>query len=903
MNIKASIVSATKQLSSLLKESQYFETPSDQVHFQSKEYLALGCDLRDLKNLQKIFERHGLQDCAVLFTAEVSLTYMDCESVDALIKWAASFPDARFSILEQFLPSGAEHPFARTMIKHFNSLNTSLQSISTYPLLQDQVNRYSSRGWKSVDACDLLAFWLNQISNEEKERIEKVEGFDEWEEFWLFCQHYFILYAHNGSGTASNVFRKDNTAWNGGEYCNFPTRPVIHRTPSSEDSRVDYEVHAEFVSSPYLKRRFAAVAKNSEGCLVLHGGQGPTTRMRSSVLITNLDRSDGLPGDSGSPSQRMCHTLTTLSPGVLLLAGGRTSPDKPLSDAYIFEYKNRKWRRVQDMPSGRYRHNTVALDEKRVLVFGGRGENNTTIGEWLLWSEIDGWKVLPTIVSPGPVARHSAGMCWTDRNHGVLAGGMNASGHVIDDMWRIELVKDTDNQPAVSAKWSMVNMLSNRSLWKRFGGHMVYIGLGRCLYVGGVSGDGLMKSENEVIECHCDKVTIRPIELGIPLETQPLLIGHTVEYVNYQLLICGGGGVCFSFGSCFNDGVWVLSEGKIEDSWKVAEEGQGIDGSAASNGICAPFEDNLQLPDAIPRDIKKVTISTKQEFEEIVEASEPVLMESVDLGNCVESWTPEYLKQTVGQDRSVVVHAAESSAMSFQHKNFSYKTTSFGDFIDAAFESPNSRLYFRSLSVTKPNSAPAALAEDFPTLAPDFVLPSALTMAIEHQHSSPLRISSAGVGMWVHYDGMANVLCHIRGRKLFRLYPPSDVTRLSFPHGASTSTIRDIFASPSPPGTTPIDIEMKPGDVLFIPPLWLHAAKPLTPCVAVNVFFRSLKQGSYAHGKDVYGNRDMAAYEKGRGQLAKIVKDFKDLPSQVRGFYLERLATELKEAAVSREER
>lgn len=99
MDLKSSIVSATKQLSSLLKEPQYFETPLGQVHFQSKQYLALGCDLRDLEKLQKVFEWHGLQDCAILFTAEVSLTYMDYGSVDALIQWAASLPDGLYLYL------------------------------------------------------------------------------------------------------------------------------------------------------------------------------------------------------------------------------------------------------------------------------------------------------------------------------------------------------------------------------------------------------------------------------------------------------------------------------------------------------------------------------------------------------------------------------------------------------------------------------------------------------------------------------------------------------------------------------------------------------------------------------------------------------------------------------------
>ena len=86
-------------------------------------------------------------------------------------------------------------------------------------------------------------------------------------------------------------------------------------------------------------------------------------------------------------------------------------------------------------------------------------------------------------------------------------------------------------------------------------------------------------------------------------------------------------------------------------------------------------------------------------------------------------------------------------------------------------------------------------------------------------------------------------------------------------------------------------------DVLYIPPLWLHTALPIeTVSIAVNVFFRDLESG-YAAGRDVYGNRDMQAYEKGRKDIEKILKSFEKLPPQMAKFYLERLADEMKARA------
>lgn len=130
------------------------------------------------------------------------------------------------------------------------------------------------------------------------------------------------------------------------------------------------------------------------------------------------------------------------------------------------------------------------------------------------------------------------------------------------------------------------------------------------------------------------------------------------------------------------------------------------------------------------------------------------------------------------------------------------------------------------------------------------------------------------------------------------LFPPSDVPHLAFAPGASSSSF-DVFSSLGTSKlarTRPHEAFVSPGDVLFLPPLWLHTATPTTDMsVAVNIFFRDL-DGGYAAGRDVYGNRDLAAYEKGRQDVSKIAKQFQQLPEEMRKFYLARLADELLQA-------
>lgn len=86
--------------------------------------------------------------------------------------------------------------------------------------------------------------------------------------------------------------------------------------------------------------------------------------------------------------------------------------------------------------------------------------------------------------------------------------------------------------------------------------------------------------------------------------------------------------------------------------------------------------------------------------------------------------------------------------MDFNAKNFKYATTSFGEFIMRVKE--GKRQYLRALSADAPADQPANLEQDFPFLAPDFVLPDLLNICKDNVHSSVLRISGP-VHMWLHY--------------------------------------------------------------------------------------------------------------------------------------------------------
>ena len=62
------------------------------VILESEQYVQIGCDLRDLKTLQQGLAAAvgDFGECEFIFVAEVSITYMEREGADEVIRWAST---------------------------------------------------------------------------------------------------------------------------------------------------------------------------------------------------------------------------------------------------------------------------------------------------------------------------------------------------------------------------------------------------------------------------------------------------------------------------------------------------------------------------------------------------------------------------------------------------------------------------------------------------------------------------------------------------------------------------------------------------------------------------------------------------------------------------------------------
>ncbi|KAH7173650.1 leucine carboxyl methyltransferase 2 [Fusarium flagelliforme] len=892
MRKKRAIVLGTQQLRELLGDDPYMsENDTDPLLLRSDKYCQVGCDLRELESLRRCLESFlPLSECSVLFVAEVSVTYMDTISADALIQWASTIGQAEFCLLEQILPHGPEHPFASTMLKHFDKLNTSLKSVNQYPTIESQRSRFEKRGWASVDVWDLWEAWNSQVflNSSERAALDDVEPFDEWEEFILFARHYIVLHAtsyqRSEKGAGQNM------------------------RASSPDTHVKANTIAtKSLGAP--KRRFGAAlaASNPEGgkYLVHALGMGSNARLDSCDVYSLQESNPPFEMSPNGPSARTCHTTTDLGQGDFLLVGGRASPSKALIDCWILKKNSNSWEKTFELPVPLFRHSAVQLPgSSLVLVLGGKTGPSQISSDYFVFHPVRGWlKCLVSGLVPnstfGAFSVASTKLLGKPGHfEGLLAGGIAGDGKISSQAY-FWTVNTTTDEPHIHFE-PLPNYDQHSWALSIFGAQTANIE-SLTLVCGGVGQDPSAQGQSMACLAMNDKsLEAYLVDLGEKVGQLPFMVGSAAVSYNAQLIVVGGGATCFSMGTFWDAGVYTIDFSnavsevtpsrrmhnkpvtvRYQDSPKLIQTSTGSDqpGPQSSASITA-----------IPR----IKLESRSDFEKLVQNREPVIIESLDLGGCVEKWNAEYLVQSVGESKKVVVHECQTPTgkMDFNSKNFRYITESFPAFMTKAAK--GEALYLRALSEEKPTENPASLADDFQALADDFRLPEELGLVKDRMFSSVLRISGRA-NMWLHYDVMANVYTQVQGSKHMILFPPTDVNHLAFAPGASSSSL-DVFSALDAhrlASTNPHEAYLNPGDLLFIPAMWFHTASPITNLsVAINVFFRDLESG-YSTGRDVYGNRDLAAYEKGRQDIGRIVKSFDRLPPDIRQFYLKRLADEL----------
>ncbi|XP_074513718.1 tRNA wybutosine-synthesizing protein 4 [Sebastes fasciatus] len=542
---KAALINSNVTLRGMLDPNS--SSLTGPVYVSSGQYRLLGVDVREESQFEEALGAAGLDWAApTLILSEVVLTYMETQWSDAVISWAAKLlPQSLFVMYEQIHPFD---PFGRIMQDHFLKLNSTLHALRRYPDTAAQRHRFLDKGWEQCVCLDMNDFYLGLVPEEERCRVESLEPFDEYEEWHQKCSHYFILTASRGSLMEQALLT------------HAPVSPVPSVCPSW--SPASLSVQTVPVCTEGLGMASTSV---SPGQVLLTGGssrrgRGPVTR----ILLRGQEgwRSVGVE-PAVDLGVRLYHTATSLPGGGVVVYGGRSSPLKPTKDLFRvtldpggpagpLDSEDRDSGKLcveqmvctGDPPPPRWRHTATMVSHKGedfLFVFGGKNESEAVLGDgYFLSLDQQHWTEIP-VEGAAPEARHSHSAC-SYQGGVVVFGGLDRRGVPLGDTAVLRPTERGFSWERLELQPPPVPRYSHSA--HVIGEKLVVVG-GVWLHSDGVPGVVVIDlTERSSVEFSLDTSSV----------PWPLMLHSFCSELtdSEELLLIGGGGNCFSFGTHFN---------------------------------------------------------------------------------------------------------------------------------------------------------------------------------------------------------------------------------------------------------------------------------------------------------------------------------------------------------------
>ncbi|NXX99233.1 TYW4 protein, partial [Centropus bengalensis] len=410
------------------------------------------------------------------------------------------------------------------------------------------------QGWTECTVVDMNDFFTSWTPEEEKRRVQALEPFDEFEEWHLKCSHYFILAASKGM----------EPPWT-------PLLPRLVAPPHDGPIGVAGSIPAASCASNSNTlglRRYGHRSVLLKPDVVLTVGgfgeeDGQHCRVRSFHVLEKRARgweATSVRKENAGKTwgERLFHTISCLSESLALLVGGRTSPSSPgLGMAWLkLPGTSGTWDPADvvvepvdsepgaEPPAQRWRHSTTQVTfkgEKFLFLYGGRSSTEPVLGDWcFLHAPELSCTVIP-VEGPVPENRHSHSSCGWEGG-AVVAGGLGEAEKPLGSIFFLR-------EHGHGFRWQPLE--THPPLVPRYS-HTAHVHHGRLLLVGGVwlrsSVPGITVVDLMTGLCLDYTIDVEHLEWPLMLHNHSSILLPEEK----ELLVLGGGGNCFSFGTHLN---------------------------------------------------------------------------------------------------------------------------------------------------------------------------------------------------------------------------------------------------------------------------------------------------------------------------------------------------------------
>ena len=217
-------------------------------------------------------------------------------------------------------------------------------------------------------------------------------------------------------------------------------------------------------------------------------------------------------------------------------------------------------------------------------------------------------------------------------------------------------------------------------------------------------------------------------------------------------------------------------------------------------------------------------LSRQQLLDEYYALNRPVVMTGVmDDWPAMTKWTPEELKRRFG-DRVVSVQANRDSDANYEVNSEKFRSEmKFGEFVEITESAETNNYYITANNSGKNNDALKELWDDI------VVFPEYLSND-DPANRGFFWFGPKGTKTPLHHDLTNNFMAQVRGRKLCRLIAPYELPyNYNNRHCYSAVNLDnpDYDKFPLFKNVTVIDVEIGPGDLLFLPVGWWHYVRGL----------------------------------------------------------------------------